>query len=56
MGDALIGELTCTGSLVVTVIGLNMAGITKAKVADFLPALVLVPLFYWLFGLIPGLS
>lgn len=56
MGDALIGELTCIGSLMVTVIGLNMAGITKAKVADFLPALVLVPLFYWLFGLIPGLS
>jgi uncharacterized membrane protein YqgA involved in biofilm formation len=56
MGDALIGELTCTGSLMVTVIGLNMAGITKAKVADLLPALPLVPLFYWLFGLFPGLS
>jgi len=56
MGDALIGELTCTGSLMVTAIGLNMAGITKAKVADLLPALPLVPLFYWLLGLIPSLS
>lgn len=56
MGEALIGELTCTGSLMIVIIGLNMAGITKAKVADFLPALVLVPLFYWLFGMIPGLT
>jgi len=56
MGDALIGELTCTGSLMIVMIGLNMAGITKAKVADLLPALALVPLVYWLFGFIPGLS
>ncbi len=56
IGDVLIGELTCTGSLMVAVIGLNMAGITKAKVADFLPALVLVPILYYLFGWIPGLS
>ena len=53
MGEALISELTCTGSLMVAIIGLNMAGITKAKVADLLPALALVPLLYWLFTLIP---
>jgi uncharacterized membrane protein YqgA involved in biofilm formation len=32
-----------------------MAQITKIKVADFLPALLLVPLLYWLFGLVPGM-
>ncbi|MBQ4065949.1 MAG: DUF554 domain-containing protein [Clostridia bacterium] len=55
MGDGLVAELTCTGSLMIVAIGLNMAGITKIKVADFLPALLLVPILYWLFGLVPGL-
>ena len=54
ISDALIAELTCTGSLMIVAIGLNMARITKIKVADFLPALLLVPLLYWLFGLVPG--
>lgn len=53
MTEALIGELTCVGSLMVALIGLNMAKITKAKVADFLPALILVPLFYALLSLLP---
>jgi uncharacterized membrane protein YqgA involved in biofilm formation len=55
ISDALIAELTCTGSLMIVAIGLNMAQITKIKVADFLPALLLVPLLYWLFGLVPGM-
>lgn len=54
MTDILIGELTCTGSLMVALIGLNMAKITKAKVADFLPALLLVPILYYLLGLLPS--
>lgn len=53
MTDVLIGELTCVGSLMVALIGLNMAKITKAKVADFLPAIVLVPILYYLLGLLP---
>ena len=53
MTDALIGELTCVGSLMVALIGFNMAKITKAKVADFLPAIVLVPILYYLLGLLP---
>jgi uncharacterized membrane protein YqgA involved in biofilm formation len=55
IGDALIAELTCTGSLMIVAIGLNMVGITKIKVADFLPALLFVPILYWLFGFVPGL-
>lgn len=49
MTELLIGELTCVGSLMVALIGFNMAKITKAKVADFLPSLLLVPIFYFLF-------
>ena len=34
-------------------LGLNILGITKLKVANFLPALLLVPLFYRLIQLLP---
>lgn len=50
---ALIAEITCAGSVMIIALGLNIIGITKIKVADFLPALVLVPLFYYLVGLLP---
>ncbi|MBO5040897.1 MAG: DUF554 domain-containing protein [Clostridia bacterium] len=48
----LIAELTCVGSLMVALIGLNLMKITKIKVADFLPALLFVPLFVYLTGLL----
>ena len=51
--QALIAELTCAGSVMIIGLGLNILGITKLKVANFLPALLLVPLFYRLIGLLP---
>lgn len=48
-----IAELTCAGSLMILALGLNMMGITKIKVANFLPALVFVPLLNWLFSYLP---
>lgn len=50
---ALIAELTCAGSVMIIALGLNLLGITKLKVANFLPALLLVPLFYKLWMLLP---
>lgn len=44
LSDACIAELTCAGSLMILALGLNIMGITKIKVINFLPALVLVPL------------
>lgn len=44
LGDAVIAEMTCTGSILVMVIGLNLAGVTKVKVANYLPA-VFAPIF-----------
>jgi len=41
-----INELTCTGSILIMMIGTNMIGITKIKVANFLPAIIFSPLFY----------
>ena len=44
MSEALIHELSCTGSLMILAIGLNMIGLTKFKVINFIPALLVVPL------------
>lgn len=52
----LISELTCTGSLLIAIIGLNLTRITKIKVADFLPSLIIVPILYYIFSLIPSFS
>ena len=41
-----INEMTCAGSILIIMIGTNLMGITKIKVADFLPAIVFAPLIY----------
>ena len=51
--QALIAEITCAGSVMIIALGLNLLGVTKLKVANFLPALLLVPLFYKLWMLLP---
>ena len=51
--QALIAEITCAGSVMIIGISLNMLGVTKLKVANYLPALLLVPLFYRLIQLLP---
>lgn len=50
---ALIAEITCAGSVMIIALGLNILGITKIKVANFLPALLLVPLFFYLISFLP---
>ena len=45
-----IAELTCAGSLMILALGFNIVGITKIKVINFLPALVLVPFVCMAFG------
>ncbi len=49
---ALIAELTCAGSVMIIGISFNMLGVTKLKVANYLPALLMVPLFYYLWNLL----
>ena len=50
---ALVSEITCVGSVIITGLGLNILGISKLKVADMLPSIFIVPLIYFLIGLIP---
>lgn len=46
MTTGAINEMTCVGSLLIMMIGTNMMGITKIKVADFLPAIIYAPIIY----------
>lgn len=50
-----INEMTCAGSLLIIMIGTNLMGITKIKVADFLPAIIIAPLIYNLLPLLQKL-
>ncbi len=46
MSTGAINEMTCVGSILIMMIGLNLMGITKIKVADFLPAILFAPILY----------
>lgn len=47
LSDAVIAEMTCVGSILIMALGLNMLGITKLKVMDYILAIFLViPLCY----------
>ncbi len=46
MSAGAVNEMTCAGSLLIIMIGTNLMGITKIKVADFLPAIVFAPVIY----------
>lgn len=46
--EAMIGEMSCVGSLLIVAIALNMLGMTKIKVVNFIPACFL-PLVFCLF-------
>ena len=48
MSESIINEITCVGSLLIILIGTNMMGLTKVKVADFLPAIIFTPIIYYL--------
>lgn len=44
MTPGAIAELSSAGSLIIMALGLNLLGLAKIKVADFLPALIVAPL------------
>lgn len=50
--EAVIAELTCVGSLMIIGLGLNLTCNAKIKVANYLPALVVVPIALWIASLI----
>ena len=48
---AAIAEMTAAGSLIMVALGLNLLGVTKNKVADYLPAIVIAPVICWIVSL-----
>lgn len=53
LSEGAIGAITCVGSVIIMGLGLNIAGIAKIKVANYLPAILLSPFVYYLFEYIP---
>lgn len=51
LNDFAVAELICAGSVMIIALGLNLIGITKIKVANLLPGLVLVPVVCKIFEL-----
>lgn len=51
--DAAIAEMTCAGSVMIIGLGLNILGLTKLKIANMLPALVVVPIISYVFSILP---
>lgn len=41
LNDAVIAEMTCVGSLLIIGLGLNLLGITKLKIMNYIPAIFL---------------
>ncbi|MBR3751492.1 MAG: DUF554 domain-containing protein [Clostridia bacterium] len=50
-----INEMSCAGSILIIMIGTNLMGITKLKVADYLPAIIFAPIIYNIIPLIEQL-
>ena len=46
-----IAEMTAAGSLIMVGLGLNLLGVTKIKVADYLPSIVFAPVLCWIVSL-----
>jgi uncharacterized membrane protein YqgA involved in biofilm formation len=46
-----VNEITCAGSLIIIALGLNLIGVTKIKVANYLPAIFIAPLIVWIVSL-----
>lgn len=55
LNEMVINELSCVGSLIIILLGINIMGIGKFKVANFLPAILLCPFIYYLYTYIAGL-
>ena len=47
LSDAVVAEMTCVGRILIAALGLNMLGVVKLKVMDYVPAIfIVIPLCY----------
>lgn len=55
LGDAGILAMSTTGGALLVMVGMNLLGVRKTKVGDFLPAIVFAPVFQVLSGVFSSL-
>lgn len=48
LSDAMISAMSCAGALITVAIGTNMIGATRLKPVNYLPAIILAPLFQYI--------
>lgn len=48
----MVRELNAVGGIMIVALGLNMLGITKLKVADYLPAIGVPILYYYIISIL----
>ena len=46
-----VAEMTCAGSLILIAIATNLLGLSKFKVADYIPAIFIAPIICWVVSL-----
>lgn len=44
-----IAAISCVGSIIIMGLGFNLVGISKLKIADYLPAILVAPFIFYLF-------
>ena len=47
----MLAEMNCAGSVIIVGLGLNLIGLTRIKVANYFPAIVIAPIVYMIFRL-----
>ena len=52
LSEGAINSLSCVGSIIIMGLGLNIVGVSKFKIANFLPAIIIAPFVFYLFELI----
>ncbi len=52
LSEGAVSEIICVGSLLIFALGLNLTGIGKLKVANYLPAILFAPIVYYGFELL----
>ena len=49
--ESVMNEMSCVGYILIIGIGLNMIGLTKIKIADYMPAIIFAPVIVWIISL-----
>ena len=52
LSEPVVAEMSCCGSMLIFALGLNLMGLAKLKIADYLPSIFIVPMVYPLISLI----